>query len=636
MIEIGDKLQGEIRFNRSGSAYLVSDNIPKDIYIHKTNTNIALHLDQVEIEVIEGKGRAIEGVVIDIIKRNKKEFVGTVQKSDKYLFVLPDNKKIHVDFFVPLRSSKKAEHGQKVLVELKNWGSNKKNPNGKIIDIIGYAGENEAEVHAILHEYGLNATFPEEILDEVEKIDINVTEDEIGKRRDLRDTLTFTIDPKTAKDFDDALSLKVLDDDLVEVGVHIADVTHYLRPGTDLDTEAYERGTSIYLVDRTIPMLPERLSNDLCSLNPNEDKFTFSVIFVLNKKGEIQEEWMGKTIIHSDKRFTYRQAQDIIEKEISDYETKFDIAINSLNGIGKKLRKQRTNEGSINFNRKEVGFILDDNKKPIGVEIKESLDANKLIEEFMLLANRQVSSFIKKKNFTCVNRAHEAPNELKLENIREYANKFGYKTDFSTPDKIKETLNTILKDSEGKLEGNVLSTLIVRSMQKAFYTTKNVGHYGLSFDNYSHFTSPIRRYSDVLTHRILYRLLNEKSPMKMDKIEARCQYLSNMERKAKKAERDSIKFKQVEYLENKIGMLYEGVVSGIFESGVFVEITENQCEGYVGLKNISGDEYKVDSDNYRVIGKNTGDIITLGDKVYVTINSVNLELREINLNLIRT
>ncbi len=423
---------------------------------------------------------------------------------------------------------------------------------------------------------------------------------------------------------------------MVEVGIHIADVTHYLRPGTDLDTEAYERGTSIYLVDRTIPMLPEKLSNDLCSLNPNEDKFTFSTIFVLNKKGEIQEEWMGKTIIHSDKRFTYRQAQDIIEKEISDYETKFDIAINTLNGIAKKLRKQRSKEGSINFNRKEVGFILDDNKKPIGVEIKESLDSNKLIEEFMFLANRQVSTFIKKKNFTCVNRAHESPNEIKLENIREYANKFGYKTDFSTPDKIKETLNRILKESEGKLEGNVLSTLIVRSMQKAYYTTKNVGHYGLSFEDYSHFTSPIRRYSDVLIHRILYRLLNDKTPMKMDKIEARCQYLSNMERKAKKAERDSIKFKQVEYLENKIGMLYEGVVSGILESGIFVEIMENQCEGYVGLKNISGDEYKIDSDNYRVLGKNTGDVISLGDKVHITINSVNLELREINLNLIRT
>lgn len=635
MIEIGDRIKGEIRFNRSGSAYLVSDETPKDIYIHKSKTNSALHLDHVEVEVVEGNGRAIEGVVTEVIKRNKLEFVGTVQLSEKYAFVVLDNNKITVDFFVPLKHINGAEHGQKVLVKLTKWNSGDKNPNGKIIEIFGYAGDNDTEVSAILHEYDLVSKFTDEVLDEVNKLSSEFDETELNKRRDFRDTLTFTIDPETAKDFDDALSVKHLDDDLIEVGIHIADVTHYLRPGTDLDNEAYERGTSIYMVDRTIPMLPERLSNDLCSLNPNENKYTFSAVFTLNGNGDIIDKWFGKTVIYSDRRFTYKEAQDIIEKNIDDYEDRFDIGINVLNNIAKKLRRKRTRYGSINFNKQEVGFILDENKKAIDIKIKETLDSNKLIEEFMLLANMEVAKKIKLAGIGCVNRAHESPDILKLESIRDYAYKFGYKVDFSTPDKIRDSLNKILKDSEGKPEGNIISTLILKCMQKAVYTTKNIGHYGLNFEDYSHFTSPIRRYPDVLTHRILYRLLNGKTPIKTDKLEGRCQYLSKMERTAKKAERDSIKFKQVEYLENKIGFLYSGIVSGMLDSGIFVEIIENKCEGYINLKNISGDEYKVDSENYRIVGTNTGDVISLGDKVHVTISSVNPELREINMNLIR-
>ena len=660
MIKINDILEGRISMNASGSAYLVSTDLPKDIYLSKNNTNKALHLDTVKVRIIQGNGRSIEGEVIEIVERFRTEFVGTIQISPKYAFFVPDSNKLSIDFFIPLNKINGASDGQKVVAELTDWKDDAKNPNGKIVRVIGYAGEHETEIHSILEEYGLPYDFPEDVIAEADAISTEITQAEIEKRRDMRDVLTFTIDPHDAKDFDDALSVEWIDGELF-VGVHIADVSHYLRPETELDREAYGRGTSVYLVDRCVPMLPENLSNGLCSLRPNEDKLCFSVVFKIDHNGHVLDEWFGRTVIHSSCRMSYEEAQLIIEKSDGTRENRLhieenlkeyidgskqlyvplakeiEVAILALDKIAKKMRKTRLQKGSISFDKHEVKFKLDENNKPVDIIFKVGKDSNKLIEEYMLLANRHVAQYVNSREYPMVNRAHEKPNEEKLEQLKDFLVQFGYDIKINTPEETTKTLNKLLLDVRGTAEEEMISNLVVRTMQKANYMTKNIGHYGLGFKNYAHFTSPIRRYPDVIVHRLLGMYLDgtSKTLPNIAKLDAKCGHLSEREKKAQKAERDSIKYMQCIYMSENIGKVYKGMVTSVTDYGLFVTIEENGCDGLVRLSEIGGDTYVADTENYRVKGYNTGDIIRLGDEVMVVVKSVDIEKKNINLTLLR-
>ena len=643
MIKIGDILEGKLSMNTSGTAYLVSNELPKDIYINKNNTNKGLHLDTVKIKVIAGSGRSIEGEVIEILERFRIEFVGTIQVSPRYAFFVPDSSKLPIDFFIPLDKSMGAKDGQKVVAKLTKWKDDAKNPNGEIVRIIGDAGEHETEIHSILEEYGLPYDFKEDVIAEAEAISDMITQAEIDKRRDMRDVLTFTIDPADAKDFDDALSVEWIDGELF-VGVHIADVSHYLRPDTELDKEAYARGTSVYLVDRCVPMLPERLSNGLCSLRPHEDKLCFSAVFKLDQNGHVLDEWYGRTVINSNHRFTYEEAQEVIDKGfaaawdvVNDEPPVYDLinAIVHLDKIAKKIRKTRLSKGSISFDKQEVRFKLDENNKPVDILFKVGKDSNKLIEEFMLLANRHVAQLINDKKLPMVNRAHDKPNEEKLNNLKDFIKQFGYDIKTQDPIEITRTLNQLLIDVKGTPEEDMINNLVVRTMQKADYRTKNIGHYGLGFKDYTHFTSPIRRYPEVMVHRLLGRFLENKPAPKLEKLDTRCNYLSEREKKAQKAERDSIKYMQCIFMNDFVGKIYDGIVTSVTDYGLFVEITETKCEGMIRLSEIGGDTYTADVSNYCVVGFNTGQKIKLSDKVKVVIKSVDIEKKNINLTLIR-
>lgn len=653
MIKINDILIGRLSANSSGSAYLVSNDLPKDIYLHKNNTNKAFHLDTVKIKVVEGrdKGRTLEGEVIEIVERFRTEFVGKIQISDKFAFFIADSNKITTDFFIPKDKLLGATDGQKVIVSLTDWKDNAKNPNGEVTRILGNAGEHETEIHSILEEYGLPYDFDEEVLAEARAIPIEISESEIAKRRDMRNVLTFTIDPADAKDFDDALSVEWIDGEL-EVGIHIADVSHYLRPDTDLDKEAYARGTSVYLVDRCVPMLPENLSNGLCSLRPNEDKLCFSAIFKLDHNGAVLDEWFGKTVINSNRRFTYEEAQEIIENkdlyykpegngphiEEQDNVNKYYQAIRNLNKLAQKMRKARQKTGALSFDKQEVKFQLDENNKPIGIKFKTAKDSNKLIEEFMLLANKHVAQYINKRQLPNVNRSHDKPNEAKLEALRVFIKQFGYDIQTNTPEEITKSLNELLKNVQGTPEADMIDNLVVRTMQKATYSTKNIGHYGLGFKDYSHFTSPIRRYPDVIVHRLLGMYLDServsKTVPKLEKLEARCIHLSEREKKAQKAERDSIKYMQCIYMSDNIGKVYKGIISSVTDFGVFVTIPENGCEALLKLSNIKG-TWQTDMANYCIKEYNTQESIRLGDLVNVIISSVDLERKSIDCSIIR-
>ncbi len=637
-LKIEGTLTGLIDFNQSGNAYVKVEGLENDVFIHSKNVKDALQGDKVLIVTYHYKGKKLEGSVLEVLERNREEFVGTFEyiNHKDFGFVVCDKKIINTDIFIPKAKMNGAENGQKVLVKMLDWKPDSKNPEGEIIKILGAPGEHETEIHSILAEYGLPYTFPEEIEKEADEINRNIEEEEVNKRRDMRKILTFTIDPKDAKDFDDALSIQKLPNGNWEVGVHIADVSHYVTPGTSLDQEAYDRGTSVYLVDRVVPMLPEVLSNDVCSLRPNEDKYTFSAIFELNDQSEVQNQWFGRTVIHSDRRFTYEEAQERIENGVGDLSEEILV----LDRLAKILREKRIKAGAITFDRSEVRFNLNEKSEPIGVYFKMSKDSNHLIEEFMLLANRKVSEFIslsknhQPTNKTYIYRIHDDPDPSKLESLRDFVSTFGYKMNISNSKQTSESLNRLLKDVKGKGEENMIETLAMRSMSKAIYSTDPIGHYGLGFDYYSHFTSPIRRYPDLIAHRLLQHYLDGGKNVDKSELEEQCKHCSAMERLASDAERDSIKFMQVKFMQSHLGEEFEGVISGVAEFGFWVEIPENGAEGLIKLRDLMDDSYQYDAKNHAVYGTRTGKQYQLGDVIKIKVVKANLIQKQLDFKVV--
>ncbi len=641
---------GIIDITPRGIGYVICDAFDDDIYIASNNLNKALNGDEVEFYVYKRRQQGkLEGEITKIIKRIKEEFVGVIQIQKNFAFVVADSMKMHKDIFIPINKTFKAEEGDKVLVKLEDWPDNADSPYGKVIKILGKPGDHDTEIHSILAEYGLPYEFPYEVQNYANKIDTTITPKEIKKRRDMRDVLTLTIDPSDAKDFDDALSFRALKSGDYEVGIHIADVSHYLEENTILDDEAYERATSVYLVDRVVPMLPEILSNSACSLRPHEEKYTFSAVFHLNDKAEIKNQWFGRTVTYSDARFSYEEAQVIIEtktnnipKEIAltgkAYKVDREVAnaILKLNELAKIMRRKRMSSGAISFDKIEVKFELDDNKDPIGVYFKSNKEANKLIEEFMLLANKKVAEFVGKQNpkKTFIYRVHDEPDIQKLTALQNIVSRFGYKLDFRDRKSTTTSLNKLLKDVDGKKEQNLVDTLAIRTMSKAEYTTHNIGHYGLAFDYYGHFTSPIRRYPDVMTHRLLQKYLDKQNSVSEEIYEEKCKHSSNMEYLATRAERDSIKYMQIKFMLDHRDQEFLGVISGVTDWGIYVEIIENKCEGMVRVRDIKGDHYVFDESEYALIGNNTKKMYRLGDEVVVKVKETDLIRRHLDFTLI--
>jgi ribonuclease R len=653
---------GILDLSSKGNGYVICDDFAEDIFVASNNINRALNGDEVEFYAYKRRHRGKqEGEITNILKRAKTEYVGTIQIHEKknFAFVVVDNVKMYKDIFVPINKINKAEDGDKVLVSLEDWPEKADSPSGKVLKVLGKPGEHSTEIHSILAEYGLPAEFPPEVEAYANNLDISIKPEEIAKRRDMRKDLTFTIDPKDAKDFDDALSFTVLDNGLYEIGIHIADVSHYVRPDTVLDDEAYERATSIYLVDRVVPMLPERLSNGACSLRPHEEKYTFSAVFQMNDKCEIKNEWFGRTVTYSDARFAYEEAQAIIENNhnkswsLSEVETTIPsevsltgkeyqaskevaFAVLKLDELAKKMRLQRMREGAISFDKVEVKFNLDEQANPVGVFFKTSKDANKLIEEFMLLANRKVSEFVGKKSpkKTFVYRVHDEPDESKLAQLQTVVGRFGHKLNFRDKGSIASTLNNLLKDVVGKKEQNLVDTLTIRTMSKAEYTTHNIGHYGLAFDYYSHFTSPIRRYPDVMAHRLLQQYLDGEKSANEDIYEEKCNHSSNMEYLATRAERDSIKYMQIRFMQDHQDDEFLGVISGVTDWGIYVEIISNKCEGMVSVRDMKDDHYQFDQDHYAMIGRKTQTMYQLGDEVIVKVKNTDLIKKHLDFYMV--
>ena len=632
----GGYVIGKVDLTQKGAGFIICDDREEDIFISQSNLNHALNGDLVKVYLYaQKKSEQAKGEVVEIIERSKKNIIGIIEISKNYAFVVSPKKQMPYDIFVPPSKLKKAKNGQKVIVRITHWPKNFKNPFGEIVEILGNPGNNETEMHAILAEFDLPIKFPDNIEQAANRISDKITKEDISERRDFRDTTTITIDPDDSKDFDDALSLKKLKNGNYEIGIHIADVSHYIKKDSILDKEAYKRGTSVYLVDRVVPMLPERLSNGICSLRPNEEKLCYSAVFEIDDDANIRNEWFGRTIINSNRRFTYDEAQNIIDTGKGNYYEEVLI----MNKIAQILRKKRFDNGSIAFERAEVKFNLDEKGNPLGIFFKEHNLSNELVEEFMLLANKKVAEYVgkvekNKKAKTFVYRIHDKPNPEKLETFSKFITKFGYKINTESQEKITNSVNKLLLQVKGEKTQDIIETLAVRSMSKAEYSTHNIGHYGLSFKYYTHFTSPIRRYPDIMVHRLLSHYLNNGKSKSQEKYETKCKDNLEMEKRAAEAERASIKYKQVEFLKDSIGEEFEGIISGVTEWGVYVELNDNKCEGLVHIRELDDDFYIFDEPNYRLLGKETKKSYQLGDNIKIKIARADLALKQLDFVLV--
>lgn len=648
LAEKKDYSEGIIDITSSGNAYLIMPQEEEDIFIARKNTNRALDGDRVLVyEIRKRKNGKREGEVVEILQRASQDYIGVLDRKKDFGFVNTRASRMYTDFFIEKEELKNFEQGDKVIVHLKDWPKRASSPFGKIIKSLGKPGELNTEMHAIMFEYGFPEAFPPEVEKFAQELDLSIDPKEVSKRKDFRNKTTFTIDPISAKDFDDAISFTPLGNGKTEIGIHIADVSHYVQPESILDVEAYERATSVYLVDRVVPMLPEILSNGACSLRPQEEKYTFSAVFTVNEKMQIEKEWFGKTVILSDHRFSYEEVQYVLDsqdrtvsQEVSlikkEYKLSEEIfsALQRLDAFAKILRKKRMSNGALSFDRVEVKFNLDQENNPESIFFKSSRDAHKLVEEFMLLANRRVAEFIgkQKPRKPFVFRVHDLPDDDKLANLKTIANNLGYQLNLDSK-QVNASLNNLLKESQGQKEQELIDTLTIRCMSKAVYTTDNIGHYGLAFDHYTHFTSPIRRYPDVLVHRLLEFYMDGQNKINPEALEEACTHSSNREQLATKAERDSIKYMQVKYMQDKIDQSFEGLISGVTDRGMYVEIIENKCEGLVRISEIKGDYYIYDEQSHSLVGERTKKIYQLGDPVRIVVKNADLIKRQLDFNL---
>ena len=627
-------IEGKVDMAKRGVGYIISDQLEEDLMVPVKYMNQVMHGDLVKAEVIKSRGRLnAQGRIIEVLNRSERRFVGTIDVQKKYAFLIPDDPKITVDIFIPNGKTRKAENGDKVIGRITDWPEGAKNPFGEIVEVLGATDSNEVQMKAILAGQGINFSFPDEVIAQANAIRVELDQEEIARRKDFRSVLTFTIDPVDAKDFDDALSVEFLENDITRIGVHIADVAYYVQPGSALDKEALDRGNSVYLVDRVIPMLPEHLSNGVCSLRPNEEKFTFSAVFELTKDGKVKNEWFGKTVINSDRRFTYEEAQAVIESGIGDHAEE----ILTIDRIAKKLRAERLSLGGLEIESAEVRFELDDNGLPIGVYKKISKDSNKLIEEYMLLANKSVGKFIgdtkRKTSIPLIYRIHDKPDREKVEQFRVFVSKFGRDFKFKNDHDIAMQMNALFGEMREDPNFNMIQQMAIKSMAKAIYETENIGHYGLGFEYYAHFTSPIRRYADLMVHRVLFDTLQGQHK-RYANLSDIASHISITERRAVEAERASKKYFQAQFLQDKIGERFTGFITGITDWGMYVEMHENHCEGMVTLKSMRGDRFVFDEKEYAVIGQRTGESFTVGDPVEVIISRVSLVKKQIDLELI--